>query len=182
MAQFKTEHQTRAEGECTPRSRDRCVNARNKGRCICQCGGANHGRNMRDRDQDENMAVTSFKVFEGVQEQTIRTLAPGANMDIVFSRGPSGRALVNIPQSLVYHSPTGFEWGYGGSGPAELALNILNLYVKPPEAFRLHQQFKEKFIVGMPNDGGVLKADKVREWIKETWDRERVQRILQLDK
>ena len=23
------------------------------------------------------------------------------------------------------HSPTGFEWGYGGSGPAELALALL---------------------------------------------------------
>lgn len=26
---------------------------------------------------------------------------------------------------IVYHSPTGFEWGYAGSGPADLALNIL---------------------------------------------------------
>jgi len=25
----------------------------------------------------------------------------------------------------VYHSPTGFEWGYGGSGPADLARSIM---------------------------------------------------------
>ncbi|MBT9252140.1 MAG: hypothetical protein KM296_00220 [Brockia lithotrophica] len=27
------------------------------------------------------------------------------------------------------HSPTGFEWGYGGSGPADLALSILHDYL-----------------------------------------------------
>jgi len=26
---------------------------------------------------------------------------------------------------IVEHSPTGFQWGYGGSGPADLALSIL---------------------------------------------------------
>ena len=26
---------------------------------------------------------------------------------------------------LVNHSPTGFEWGYGGSGPAQLAVAML---------------------------------------------------------
>lgn len=30
-----------------------------------------------------------------------------------------------LRQRIVYHSPTGFEWGYPGSGPADLALNIL---------------------------------------------------------
>ena len=26
---------------------------------------------------------------------------------------------------VIYHSPTGFAWGYGGSGPADLAMSIL---------------------------------------------------------
>src|SRR5687767_7716662 len=46
--------------------------------------------------------------------------------DIVCERtgpGPGG-IRVNIPQAHTHHSPTGFEWGYGGSGPADLALNI----------------------------------------------------------
>lgn len=29
------------------------------------------------------------------------------------------------------HSPSGFEWGYGGSGPAQLALAILADYLGP---------------------------------------------------
>ena len=34
---------------------------------------------------------------------------------------------LRVEPSLVLrrHSPTGFEWGYGGSGPAQLALAIL---------------------------------------------------------
>ena len=34
--------------------------------------------------------------------------------------------LTNVPHLVVHHSPTGYEWGYGGSGPADLALNILD--------------------------------------------------------
>ena len=30
---------------------------------------------------------------------------------------------------VVFHSPTGFEWGYAGSGPADLALSILADYL-----------------------------------------------------
>lgn len=36
----------------------------------------------------------------------------------------------NVPHNIVYHSPTGFEWGYGGSGPTELALNLAELVVQ----------------------------------------------------
>lgn len=33
---------------------------------------------------------------------------------------------LNPRLDLFNHSPTGFEWGYGGSGPAQLALAILD--------------------------------------------------------
>ena len=31
----------------------------------------------------------------------------------------------NVPWTVIRHSPDGFNWGYNGSGPADLALNIL---------------------------------------------------------
>lgn len=48
-------------------------------------------------------------------------------------RAPDGVAVVVTREDgtqanlrrVVLHSPTGFEWGYGGSGPADLALSIL---------------------------------------------------------
>ena len=44
---------------------------------------------------------------------------------------------------LVRHSPTGFEWGYAGSGPAELARCILLdvLGTESPLAELLYQKF-----------------------------------------
>lgn len=41
------------------------------------------------------------------------------------------------------HSPTGFEWGYGGSGPAQTALALLaDALGDDALAGRLHQGFK----------------------------------------
>lgn len=45
------------------------------------------------------------------------------------------------------HSPTGFEWGYGGSGPAQLALAILaDSLGNDDKAICFHQRFKWEFV------------------------------------
>jgi len=36
----------------------------------------------------------------------------------------------NVPRLISRHSPTGFAWGYGGSGPADLALNICEAFAR----------------------------------------------------
>ena len=47
------------------------------------------------------------------------------------------------------HSPTGFAWGYCGSGPAQLALALLmDATGEPTLALRHHQEFKFKFVAG----------------------------------
>jgi hypothetical protein len=49
------------------------------------------------------------------------------------------------------HSPTGFEWGYGGSGPAQLSLAILADALGDDEkAVKLHQPFKWEVISCWP--------------------------------
>ncbi len=89
--------------------------------------------------------------------------------DVICSIGPDGEPVTNVPQRIVRHSPTGFAWGYGGSGPAELALNILSMYIGQEEAQRggLYQRFKERFIVPMPEAGGVIKRTDILEWLSE---------------
>lgn len=50
-------------------------------------------------------------------------------------------------QALVNHSPDGFAWGYGGSGPAQLALAIcLELIGKHSD----YQSFKWDVIAKLP--------------------------------
>lgn len=49
------------------------------------------------------------------------------------------------------HSPTGFEWGYGGSGPAQLALALLADALNDDErALRLYQNFKWAIVGHLP--------------------------------
>lgn len=60
--------------------------------------------------------------------------------------------LLSPKKSLRYrqHSPDGFAWGYGGSGPAQLALAIC-LEIFPKEsALRVYQAFKWKYIAVLP--------------------------------
>ena len=114
---------------------------------------------------------------------------------IDFRRGgPHGRQeaeiVVNgqpLEQRLVKHSPTGLEFGYGGSGPGDTALNILALFVSPKEANRLHQQFKWSHIATIPSDGGRLTFHTVLDWIRdryaeETSDTERMAREAEMRK
>lgn len=45
------------------------------------------------------------------------------------------------------HSPDGFNWGYGGSGPAQLALAIMLRLTGKADGY---QDFKFKVIAGIP--------------------------------
>lgn len=93
-------------------------------------------------------------------------VAPIAEPPEVFemTRDHDGPPKTNFPQRVIYHS-YGFEWGYMGSGPADLALNILALCTNGKTAVKLHQQFKEAFIATLPYEGGSITASRVREWI-----------------
>ncbi|PGF14552.1 hypothetical protein CP556_20845 [Natrinema sp. CBA1119] len=48
---------------------------------------------------------------------------------------------------LANHSPSGFEWGYGGSGPAQLALALLLDYTDDEEVALAHYtEFKNEVV------------------------------------
>lgn len=103
--------------------------------------------------------------------------------DITVRRGPDDRLHFNIGQAHVWHSPTGFEWGYHGSGPADFALNILALFIAPSpnpyendrlpdrtsinaDAVRLHQAFKAQYVAQLPREGGTIRGADIEAWIK----------------
>ncbi len=83
-------------------------------------------------------------------------------------------------QQLFNHSPTGFEWGYGGSGPAQLALALLLDATGDPEtALRLHQDFK-RAVVGDFGDEWELTQGEIIAWvnIKEGHSGEALERAI----
>jgi len=66
------------------------------------------------------------------------------------------------------HSPTGFEWGYGGSGPAQLALAILADATGDDDyAQKMYQDFKWKHTESMPYVGWTLSSSYVEHWVAQ---------------
>ncbi|HEX7324321.1 MAG TPA: DUF6166 domain-containing protein [Rhodanobacteraceae bacterium] len=51
------------------------------------------------------------------------------------------------------HSPTGFAWGYNGSGPAQLALAITaDALGSDAVALAVYQAYKARVVAGLPGD------------------------------
>jgi hypothetical protein len=102
---------------------------------------------------------------------------------------------LNLCHRLRNHS-TAFEWGYSGSGPAQLALAlmashledekylptvkaVLGLHIDPPEeergdlplheclAFRFYQKFKSRVVSRLPDEGWTLTEEDIDRLIIE---------------
>lgn len=182
--------------ECGKGWAKRCANSKGK-KCRCSCGGENHGNPAarKDNAQEESLPMTPQSTLYyndgwGPQDgerriptqdellqpddrvlRFVRTTVPGPFGDVetahVYLVEADGEA--QLPRRYVSHSPTGFEWGYGGSGPADTALNILALVIPVKEAtcrgLQHYQNFKEQFVARVPRDGGEIKLADVRRWL-----------------
>jgi hypothetical protein len=73
---------------------------------------------------------------------------------------------LNLRLDLRNHSPTGAEWGYGGSGPAQLALALAaDVLGDDRRAQGVYQQLKFKLIGRLPREGWTLTEDDLRSTI-----------------
>lgn len=95
----------------------------------------------------------------------------GPDRQVVSIRHSNGNTTY-LRQRIILHSPTGFGWGYGGSGPADLALNMLYDYLLRTKtkgarclARDLHQSFKWGFIATQTKELKVTGAE-IEEWLK----------------
>jgi hypothetical protein len=75
---------------------------------------------------------------------------------------------LSLRLDLRNHSPTGFEWGYGGSGPSQLALALCAHVVGDAVAAKVYQAFKMRAIA-------TIRADEW--WLDETTIRDEIERI-----
>src|ERR1700731_504403 len=69
---------------------------------------------------------------------------------------------------LFNHSPTGFSWGYTGSGPAQLALALLADALGDDDlAVRLHQASKFRVVAcGPEGESCCITADQIAAVVK----------------
>lgn len=103
----------------------------------------------------------------------------GHHIKIVYGNGDTTYLLHRI----VLHSPTGFSWGYGGSGPADLALNMLYDYFlrtkrhrAKGDALALHQTFKWAFIA-TAGDTLEITGEQIEQWLNSDAIQTEIKRI-----
>ena len=88
----------------------------------------------------------------------------GPGPQTIMVATPEGRKY--LLKHVCRHSPDGFQWGYGGSGPADAALSILHDCVGKEDAEILYYDFKWTFIA----KAGIklmIMEKKIQDWIKK---------------
>lgn len=77
---------------------------------------------------------------------------------------------VEPSQKVVNHAP-GFQWGYAGSGPSQLALAILLDYTKGNVAIskNFYQRFKFEFVAKWQDSWSITDIE-IHDWMKENFD------------
>lgn len=75
-----------------------------------------------------------------------------------------GSALDIRRSQMLYNHSEEFNWSYGGSGPAQLALAILYRLFFKDIALRWYQVFKWDVIARLPDKDFTLEID-IEEWI-----------------
>lgn len=76
---------------------------------------------------------------------------------------------LNPRYDLRQHSPTGFEWGYGGSGPAQLALAILAHEYGDNFALSWYQDFKWAVVAQLSGNAWNLTSAEIRQAMRHIY-------------
>jgi hypothetical protein len=110
-------------------------------------------------------------------------------VDLIWKRTTDGLQ-TNVRWRVQQHSPTGFEIGYAGSGPADLALNAMAaLFPASKEssyvdcfvgrvgytAWRLHQLFKAAFLERADRDQGLIAWAEIEVWLGQEAEKPKAQ-------
>lgn len=117
---------------------------------------------------------------DSIRDVFVKTSAPYTVMVYLY-RDENNVHHTNVPHVCTQHSPAGYSWGYGGSGPSDLALNLCELglkeigYVGPrmkcwdgecyEMAYLMHQEFKWKYIAPLDKNLAQLPFSLVTEFV-----------------
>ena len=106
---------------------------------------------MRGTDQRGAIAVW-------VEETRVSAVAHAALCGI-------SRQALPLHLEVRNHSPSGFEWGYGGSGPAQLALALLIDALGDTHLAQAHyQDFKFEIVAAFSNSWSIT-AKQIRDFV-----------------
>jgi len=108
--------------------------------------GGHRWWSLRGQAIPERRTGRSMKTYRGY---TDRGDADDGVVVLVFADGQRPYRL----RHLIVHSPSGVNWGYNGSGPADLALAILADYLGETTAIPAHERY-DHAIAGVIHETG----------------------------
>jgi hypothetical protein len=104
----------------------------------------------------DSVATTEQTVYRGRRDPT----APVNEEVEVVVDGES----LDCRYDLLSASPSGLEYGYGGSGPAQLAVAMLAHAFDDEFACDHYQRFKQEVVSKLPEDGWTLTRRDLDAW------------------
>jgi hypothetical protein len=88
----------------------------------------------------------------------------GCQVVVVDTSSPDGSYMLDPRFDIRNHSPDGFNFGYSGSGPSQLALALLADAINDDErAQDMYQTFKFKVISRLEGDRFELTDDDIKQ-------------------
>jgi len=131
---------------------------------------------------EQASVIGDWPVFRGLRVHVggYASQEQAAHVTVDYRRGTRNLSRPpDLGHSEISHATT-FDWGYGGSRPAELARAILvamyptSALVRKPECYQL---FRRQVIARLPHKEFCLNGSEVRawfaEWLKSQWGHQR---------
>ena len=119
-----------------------------------------------DRKKQDNTTAACLRMSDdtGHGPETIRGVRGEPDSEVSI-----GGHTLDWQASLAVrnHSPTGVEWGYNGSGPAQLALAILLAVTDGETATKRYHRFKDDVIARIAEPEWALPVRYVRRWLEQ---------------
>lgn len=107
-------------------------------------------------DTPGRVGTTEQTVYRGRRDPSAQV---GDEVEVIVD----GESL-DYRYDLLSASPSGFEWGYGGSGPAQLAIAILAHAYDDAVAGDLYQRFKREVVSELPEEVWTLTKQDLETW------------------
>jgi hypothetical protein len=131
----------------------------------------------------EAVANKQRKAFAKLEHRSYRSIPesddyPHVGAVSVFEGDERARKLP-VCLDHVNHSPDGCAWGYGGSGPAQLAYAILfDVTNDRDKSQKFYQDYKWAVISQLPRKTWTIEAEKVLDWLENAeYDRKSFREI-----
>ena len=110
-------------------------------------------------DTPSRVGTTEQAVYRGRRDPSAQV---GDEVEVMVDGEP-----LDYRYDLLSASPSGFEWGYGGSRPAQLAIATLAHAYNNESACEHYQRFKREIVSELPEEGWTLTKRDLDAWRRE---------------